>query len=83
VKERQLYKRDGGVTLEQAGRIMVIPARQISQAINRIYGSSFSQYLNDCRVKVAQDLLRQNQDMPITTLMLEAGFSTKSNFNIC
>ncbi len=81
VMERELYKREGGVTLEQAGRIMVVPARQISQAINRIYGGSFSQYLNDCRIKAAQALLRDNPDMPITTLMLEAGFSTKSNFN--
>lgn len=81
VMERELYKREGGVTLEQAGRILVIPARQISQAINRIYGGSFSQYLNDCRVKAAQALLRDNADMSITTLMMEAGFSTKSNFN--
>lgn len=81
VAERQLYKQEGGITLEQAGRILVIPARQISQAINRIYGGSFSQYLNDCRVKAAQVLLREQSDIPITTLMLDAGFSTKSNFN--
>ena len=81
VTERELYKREGGVTLELAGRILVIPARQISQSINRIYGGSFSQYLNDCRVKAAQTLLRDNPEMPITTLMMEAGFSTKSNFN--
>lgn len=81
VAERELYKREGGVTLEQAGKILVVPARQISQAINRIYGGSFSQYLNDCRVKAAQVLLRDNPEMPITTLMMEAGFSTKSNFN--
>lgn len=81
VKERQLYKQEGGITLEQAGRILVIPARQISQAINRIYGGSFSQYLNDCRVRAAQALLIEQGDIPITTLMLDAGFSTKSNFN--
>ena len=81
VAERELYKKEGGVTLEQAGRLLVIPARQISQAINRVYGGSFSQYLNDCRVRAAQSLLRDQADMPITTLMLEAGFSTKSNFN--
>ena len=81
VAERELYRREGGVSLEQAGRILVIPARQISQAINRIYGGSFSQYLNDCRVKAAQTLLRDNTEMSITTLMMEAGFSTKSNFN--
>jgi len=81
VAERQLYKQEGGITLEQAGRILVIPARQISQAINLIYGGSFSQYLNDCRVKAAQTLLIDQDSIPITTLMLDAGFSTKSNFN--
>jgi AraC-like DNA-binding protein len=81
VLERELHKREGGVTLEQAGKMLGIPARQISQSINRIYGASFSQFLNDCRVKVAQKLLLEREDMPVTTLMMEAGFSTKSNFN--
>lgn len=81
VIERELYKKEGGVTLEQAGRMLVIPSRQISQAINRIYNSSFSQYLNDCRVKAAQILLSDNKEMSITSIMMEAGFSTKSNFN--
>ena len=81
VAERELYKQEGGITLEHAGRMLVIPARQLSQAINRIYGGSFSQYLNDCRVKAAQLLLKDNPEMSITTLMAEAGFSTKSNFN--
>lgn len=81
VISRALYKREGGLTLEQAGRILGIPARQISLAVNRVYGSSFSQYLNDCRVKEAQRLLVDQPDLPITMLMLEAGFTTKSNFN--
>jgi AraC-like DNA-binding protein len=81
VLERELYKREGGVTLEQAGRMMGVPARQISIAVNRIYGGSFSQYLNDCRVREVQRLLVEQPNLPITMLMLEAGFTTKSNFN--
>src|SRR5690606_33462676 len=81
VKEKELHKREGGVTLEQAGRIMGIPARQISIAVNQIYGGSFSQYLNDCRVQEAQRLLVEQPSLAITQLMLEAGFTTKSNFN--
>jgi len=80
VIERALYKREGGVTLEQAGRIMGTPARQISIAVNQIYGGSFSQYLNDCRVKEAQRLLVEQPDLSITLLTLEAGFTTKTNF---
>lgn len=81
VKERELHKREGGVTLEQAARMMGIPSRQISIAINRVYGGSFSQYLNDCRVQEAQRLLIEQPDLPITQLMLDAGFTTKSNFH--
>lgn len=81
VVEKSLHKREGGVTLDQAGRMMGIPARQISIAVNRVYGSSFSQYLNDCRVKEAQRLLVEQPALPITSLMLDAGFTTKSNFN--
>lgn len=81
VLERELHKREGGVTLEHAGRMMGVPSRQISIAVNRIYGGSFSQYLNDCRVKEAQRLLVEQPELPITALMLETGFTTKSNFN--
>src|SRR5690625_5400369 len=61
--------------------MMGIPSRQISTAINRVYGGSFSQYLNDCRVQEAQRLLIEQPDLPITQLMLDAGFTTKSNFH--
>lgn len=81
VSERQLYKREEGISLAQAGRMLGVPARQISIAINRVYGGSFSQYLNDCRVKDAQRLLVEKPDLAVTVLMLEAGFATKSNFN--
>ncbi len=81
VLQQALYKRENGISLEQAGRMLGVPARQVSIAVNRVYGGNFSQYLNDCRVVEARRLLLEQPGLPITTLMMEAGFSTKSNFN--
>lgn len=81
VQQQSLYKLESGISLSQGGRKLGIPARQLSEAINRIHGSGFSQYLNACRVKEAQRLIAQHPNSPLTELMLEAGFSTKSHFN--
>lgn len=81
VKTKQLHKRDGGLTVKQAARMLTLPVRQLSESVNRVYGGSFSQYLNDRRMEEAMRLIENNPELPITDLMLEAGFATKSNFN--
>lgn len=77
--ERQLY-RDPDLTLERLARRAGIPARRISQALNRVHGRNVSQVVNAYRVREAQRRLRET-DEPVTAVMLEAGFGTKSNFN--
>jgi AraC-like DNA-binding protein len=79
MRERKLH-RDPNLTLERLARRAGIPARQISGAINRTYGRNVSQIVNEHRV---EDAKRQLTDTtaPITTVMFEAGFQTKSNFN--
>lgn len=79
MRERQLY-RDHNLTLERLARRAGVPARQISGAINRVYGQNVSQIVNEYRVTEARRLLADT-DEPITTVMLESGFQTKSNFN--
>jgi len=81
VQSEQLHKLEFGITLAQAARKLQVPARQLSNAINQIYGNSFSVYLNDLRIKEAQLLLKENPDMTIIEVMSEAGFSSKSHFN--
>ena len=77
--ERQLY-RDPDLTLERLARRAGIPARQISAALNRVHGRNVSQIVNEYRVRDAQRRLKET-DEPVTVVMLEAGFGTKSNFN--
>jgi AraC-like DNA-binding protein len=81
VKTEQLHKQEFGITLPQAAKKLHIPARQLSNAINQIYGKSFSVYLNDLRIQEAQRLLIETPEMTVIEVMQESGFSSKSNFN--
>lgn len=77
--ERRLYG-DTGLNLGKLARRMGLPARTVSQAVNRVHGMSVSQYVNNFRVAEACRLLAE-PDMPVTRIVFEAGFMTKSNFN--
>lgn len=79
VRERRLYA-DTNLNLGKLARRMGLPSRAVSQAVNRVHGISVSQYVNNFRVAEACRLLAQT-DMPITHIVFEAGFMTKSNFN--
>jgi AraC-like DNA-binding protein len=77
--ETKLYK-DADLNLGRIARRMTVPARRVSSAVNRIHNKSVSQYVNDFRVREACRLL-SSTDEPVTRVMFEAGFQTKSNFN--
>lgn len=79
IKQTHIY-RDVDLNLDRLARRAVIPSRQISGAINRLTGKNVSQYVNDFRIAEACDLL-QNSTRPVTEIMFEVGFQTKSNFN--
>jgi AraC-like DNA-binding protein len=81
LEQQQLYQLEFGITLAQAARKLQVPARQLSLAVNQCYGASFSVLLNDKRIEKAKMLLRQHPAMPITDVMNQAGFATKSNFH--
>lgn len=79
MREKKLF-RDPDLTLNRIARRAGIPARQISSAINRLRGQNVSQFVNTYRLDEAKRLLADT-DSPVTTVMFEAGFQTKSNFN--
>jgi AraC-like DNA-binding protein len=76
---RNLY-RDPELSLDRLARKLAIPARRISGAVNRVRGVNVSQYVNEHRVRDACRRLTETHD-PVTQIMFEAGFQTKSNFN--
>ncbi|WP_454851550.1 helix-turn-helix domain-containing protein [Rhizobium binxianense] len=79
MRSRRLY-RDAELNLGRIARRMNLPARRISVAVNRIHGMSVSQYVNDFRIRAACEQLLST-DHPVTRVMFDAGFISKSNFN--
>lgn len=81
VKTENLHKQEFGITLSLAAKKLQVPARQLSNAINQHYGTSYSVYMNDQRIAEAQRLLLADPSMNIIDIMQASGFSSKSNFN--
>jgi AraC-like DNA-binding protein len=79
MQSRQLY-RDPDLNLGRIARKMNLPARRVSVAVNRVHGMSVSQYVNDFRIRAACGMLTDT-DEPVTRLMFDCGFISKSNFN--
>ncbi|MBR6828196.1 MAG: AraC family transcriptional regulator, partial [Prevotella sp.] len=52
----------------------------VSECINSLRGQSFSQFVNTCRVRHAQELLRRQPDLKTTIVATESGFSTEASF---
>jgi AraC-like DNA-binding protein len=70
---------DPDLTLARLARRLVMPAKQLSAAINRTKGENVSRYINRQRIDEACRRLSDGQS--VTSAMLDSGFNTKSNFN--
>ncbi|PSJ55965.1 AraC family transcriptional regulator [Mesorhizobium soli] len=79
MQSKRLYT-DTELNLGRIARKLNLPARRVSLAINRIHKMSVSQYVNDHRIREACRLLAST-DAPVTRVMFDSGFISKSNFN--
>lgn len=79
MSEKRLWA-DPDLNLARLARRLKSPARAVSETVNRVHGISVSHYVNNHRITEACRLLSQT-DMPVTRILFEAGFVTKSNFN--
>lgn len=70
---------DPDLTLNRLARRLHVPAKRLSEAINRQTGGNVARLVNGYRIKAACAALASGQS--VTEAMLEAGFATKSNFN--
>ena len=77
--ETALYA-DSNLTLARVARRLALPARDVSNAVNRVTGENFSRYVNGHRVARAKALLKDT-DLPVTEIVFSSGFTTKSSFN--
>lgn len=79
IREKEWYL-DAELTLDRLARKSGIPARHISRMVNTTRGCNVSQWINQFRIAKTQQLLISTT-LPVTQIMLEVGFITKSNFN--
>ncbi|MFT7559235.1 MAG: AraC-like DNA-binding protein [Flavobacteriales bacterium] len=76
------------LSLSELSTIIGLQEKDISAAINEVYGKSFSDYINHYRVKTLKEILdRKNSDvnndqqLTLLDLAFSVGFSSKSSFN--
>ncbi len=70
---------DPDLTLARLSRRLLVPAKQLSTAINRVKGENLSRYINRHRIDHACKMISGGRS--VTDAMLSSGFNTKSNFN--
>jgi AraC-like DNA-binding protein/tetratricopeptide (TPR) repeat protein len=78
---QKLYQ-DSDLSLNKLAENIDIHYKQISYAINKIYGNNFISYLNDYRINEAKKLLKDPAYNHFSYLAIgyEAGFNSKSTF---
>jgi AraC-like DNA-binding protein len=71
------------VSLKQVALTLDAQPRHLSQMVNSRYGQNFSSHINQRRVKLAANRLcaAENNRTPITKIMYDVGFQSKSTFN--
>jgi AraC-like DNA-binding protein len=70
---------DPDLTLNRLSRRLRVPAKRLSEAINRQSAGNAARYINGFRVEAACASLKRGDS--VTEAMLASGFNTKSNFN--
>ncbi|WP_378179983.1 helix-turn-helix domain-containing protein [Aquimarina sp. SS2-1] len=81
MKEAKIY-RDSSLGLESISKMLKISSNYLSQMINKLSGTNFSDYVNSFRVEDAKSKLKNPEFANYTVLAigLEAGFNSKSTF---
>lgn len=68
-------------SINQLQKDIEIDRKVVSQAINKIEGINFYQFLASYRIKYAKSVLKSNDRYTLESLSSECGFYSKSSFN--
>jgi AraC-like DNA-binding protein len=79
VEEEQFY-RNTNIKLNDVAKHLNISSHKLSQLLNDNLGKSFALFINECRIKEAKKLLKENNQYTLEAIGFEAGFSSKSTF---
>ena len=78
MEDEQLYLRRD-LRLQDVAVLLHVNSSYVSECINSMRGQSFSQFVNACRIRHAQEKLLKHETK-VTTIAAESGFSTESSF---
>ena len=79
MEQQQLYL-NSELKLADVATMLNTNRNVISNCINSQHGSSFSQFVNEYRVRYAQELMRRQPDIKISEVWMVSGFSTEASF---
>jgi len=81
MKEAKIY-RDSSLGLDSISKMLKISSNYLSQMVNKLSGSNFSDYVNNFRTEDAMSKLQDPKFANYTVLAigLESGFNSKSTF---
>ena len=69
------------ISFKEAASFMCLSEAYFSKYFKKQSGMTFSHYLNIVKIEKAVNLLKEDNNMKITDVMLKCGFSTIRNFN--
>lgn len=78
--ERSGAHLQGSISISELADQLPITARDLSQTLNRHFGLSFFDYINQRRCEHAKRLLAEKPSASVTDIQMSSGFSSKSSF---
>jgi len=77
--EEHLYLRTD-LRLKDVAASLHTNSSYVSESINTMCGKTFSQFVNELRVRHAQELMRQQPDMKMVAITSASGFTSETSF---
>lgn len=77
--EEHLYLRTD-LRLKDVAASLHTNSSYVSESINTMCGKTFSQFVNELRVRHAQELMRQHPDMKMVAITSASGFTSETSF---
>lgn len=81
MENEQVYKSHTRLTAKVMAEMVSISPHQLSEIMNQILGTSFTNYVNRYRTNEVKRILLDQPDLRIIDAAFDAGFETKSHFN--
>ncbi len=81
--ETEKFYLEQNLNIEEFANRINLPVRDVSNVINKHFGTNFFEFMNSYRVEEAKRLLADtdNPDLTILDILLQSGFNSKSAFH--